>query len=82
MRVPMLCCSRDISKCRSFCRTIALWIVNTYSEFQVIMFSNNRNTTKYQSFLHNDHKPTDDATAIAIPQVFSAVLKIKDIKKK
>ena len=29
---------------------IALWIANTYSEFQVNFFSNNRDITKGQSF--------------------------------
>ena len=29
---------------------ITLWIVNTYSEFQVNIFSNNRDITKCQSF--------------------------------
>ena len=29
---------------------IALWIENTYSEFQVHIFSNNRDSTKCQSF--------------------------------
>ena len=41
----------------------ALWIVNSYSEFQVNIFSNNRDITKCQRF--------DDAKAIEIPQVFS-----------
>ena len=48
---------------------IALWIVNTYSDFQVNIFSNSRDITKCQKFLH-DTDP-DDAKAIAIPQVFS-----------
>ena len=39
--------------------------MNTYSEFQVNIFSNNRDITKCQ-FLHHD-----DAKAIAIPRVFS-----------
>ena len=47
---------------------IALWIVNTYSNFQVNIFSNNRYITKCQ-FLHHDY--SDNAKAIAIPQVFS-----------
>ena len=29
---------------------IALWIVNTYSEFQVNIFNNNRDITKWRSF--------------------------------
>ena len=29
---------------------IALWIVNTYSEFEVNIFSNNKDNTKCQSF--------------------------------
>ena len=41
---------------------IALWIVNTYSEFQLNIFHNNRDITKCQS---------DDGKAIAIPRVFS-----------
>ena len=34
---------------------IALWIVNTYSKFQVNIFSNKRNITKCQ-FSHPDEK--------------------------
>ena len=30
---------------------IALWIVNTYSEFQVYIFGNDRDITKCQSFV-------------------------------
>ena len=45
---------------------IALWIEKIYSEFQVSIFSNNRDITKCQSFC-----PPDAAKAIAIPQVFS-----------
>ena len=49
---------------------IALLIVNTYSEFQVNIFSNNRDITKYQ-FLHaNYNNDADDAKAIAMPWVF------------
>ena len=40
-------------------------IVNTYSEFQVNIFTNKQDITKYHKFLHDDDK------AIAIPQVFS-----------
>ena len=42
---------------------IALWIVNTYFEFQVIIFSNKRDITKCQSFY------TPPMTTI--PRVFS-----------
>ena len=48
---------------------IALLIVNTYSEFQVNIVSNNRNITKCQFLYHKDED--DDAKAIAIPPVFS-----------
>ena len=39
--------------------------LDTYSEFQANIFSNNRDITKCQ-FLHDDSN--DDAKAIAIPQ--------------
>ena len=45
---------------------IALWIVDTYSEFQVNIFSNNREITK---FLH--YAEDDDDGAKAISRVFS-----------
>ena len=44
----------------------ALWVVNTYSEGQVNTFRSNRDITKFHGFLHDD---SDDAKAIAIPQV-------------
>ena len=49
---------------------IALWKVNTYSKFQVNIFSNNKDITK--QFLHHDNnEDKDDPKAIAIPVVFS-----------
>ena len=45
---------------------IVLWIVKTYSEFHVYIFSYNRDY-KMSKFLHGK----DDAKAIAIPLVFS-----------
>ena len=48
---------------------IALWIVNTYSEFQVNIFSNNRDITKCQFLHHDDDDNNDDAKAIAIPRI-------------
>ena len=51
---------------------IALWIVNTYSEFQVNIFNNNRDITRCQSLnANNNNDDNDDANAIAIPHVFS-----------
>ena len=52
---------------------IDLWIVNTYSEFQVNIFSNNRDITKYQSFCTTTSTTdNNDAKAIAIvTSVFS-----------
>ena len=53
---------------------IALSIVNTYSKFQVNIFSNNRDITKCQKFLHidnNDDEDDNDAKAIAICRVIS-----------
>ena len=52
---------------------IALWMVNTYSKYQVNIFSNNRDITKCHSFCmtmttDNDN---DDVKAIPIPWVFS-----------
>ena len=54
---------------------IALWIVNTYSAFQVNTFSN-RDITRYykmSKFLHYANDDPDDvnAKAIAMPQLFS-----------
>ena len=48
---------------------IALSIVNTYSEFQVNIFSNNRDIYKISQFLHNNDN--DDTKAISIPWVLS-----------
>ena len=49
---------------------IALWIVNTYIEFQINIFNNNKDITKCHSSLHaNDDN--DNAKAIAIPRGFS-----------
>ena len=45
---------------------IASWIVNTYSEFQVNIFSN-RDVTKCTTMTMDN----DNVNAIAIPQVFS-----------
>ena len=41
---------------------IAPWIVNRYFDFQVNIFSNHKDITKCQSFLHDDDN--DDAKAI------------------
>ena len=51
----------------------ALWIVNTCSEFQVNLCSNNTDITKCQHFLQADDAAAtdDDAKATAIPRVFS-----------
>ena len=54
---------------------IVLWIVNTYSEFQVNIFSNKRDITKCQ-FLHND-ADADDAKAIAIPRFSPETAELK-----
>ena len=48
---------------------IALWIANTFSEFQVNFFSNKSDITKCQSNLHHNNKD-NDTKAIAIPRVF------------
>ena len=51
---------------------IALWTVNTHSEFQVKIFSNNRDITKCHNFLHEDDNNEDDGDkAVAILRVFS-----------
>ena len=50
---------------------IALWIVNTYSKFQVNIFYNKRNITNCQSFSMTPMLPTIQK-AIAIPRFFSA----------
>ena len=47
---------------------IDLWIVNTYSEFQVNIFSNNRDIQTVK-VLHTDDN--DNTKAIAVPWVFS-----------
>ena len=57
-------------------KRIALWIVNTHSEFQVNIFSNNRDITKCQ-FLHADNTA---AKAIAISQVFSKNNRVNKMK--
>ena len=49
---------------------IALWMVNTYSKFQINIFSNHRDVTKCQSFC-TTVTVNDDAKAIAISSVFS-----------
>ena len=46
---------------------IALSIVNTYYEFEVNIFSNNRDIKKCLKFLQDN----DDGKAIAVPWVFS-----------
>ena len=56
---------------------IALWIVNTYSESQVNIFSSNRDISKCQKFLHND-----DAKTIAIPRVFTENSQAKKLENK
>ena len=45
----------------------ALWIVNTYSGFQVSFFSDNRDY-KMAKFLHEDNN--NDAKTVTIPWVF------------
>ena len=47
---------------------IALWIANTYSKFQVNIFSNDREITKWQYLRDDDY---DDAKAIAVSRIFS-----------
>ena len=47
---------------------IVIWITNTYSEFEVNIFSNNRDMTKCQCFLHDID---NDSKAKEIPPVFS-----------
>ena len=51
---------------------IALWKVNTYSEFQVNILNNNR-YYKMSTFLHdhNDANENVNDKPIAIPRVFS-----------
>ena len=49
---------------------IALWIVNTYSEFQGNIFSSKQDITNVKIFAAADND-NDDTKAIAIPQVFS-----------
>ena len=56
---------------------IALWIVNTYSEFQVNIFSNNRDITKCHSFCTTT-SDNDDDKAIAIPLIFSENIRAKN----
>ena len=55
--------------------SVIVWIdfctVNTYPEFQVNIFSNNRDITKCHSFCTTTTTDNDDAKAIAIPRVFS-----------
>ena len=58
---------------------IVLWIENTYSEFQVNIFSNNRDIIKCYSFLHHDDN--NDAKAIASSPVFSENSRAKKKKK-
>ena len=54
---------------------MALWTVNTYSEFEVNFFSNNREITKCRSFCRTTMMPmkpnNDNTNAIAIPRVSS-----------
>ena len=69
---------------------IALWKMNTYSQLQVNIFSNNRDITKCQSFstITTTAPNNDDPKAIAIPLVFSENTRAKNtgtkdyIKKK
>ena len=49
---------------------MALWIVNTYSKFQVNNFSYKKRYYKKSKFKH-DNDDKDNAKAVAIPQVFS-----------
>ena len=53
----------------------ALWVVNTYSEYKVNIFSKNRDITKCQ-FLHTNDNA--DAKVIAIPWVLSENSKAKN----
>ena len=55
---------------------IALQIVNTYSEFQVNIFCNNRDYYKMSKFLHDA-----DAKAIVILRVFSENSQAKNISR-
>ena len=52
---------------------VSLLIVNNYSEFQVNIFSNNRDIIKCQSFraTPDDDAADDDAKAMTIPRCFS-----------
>ena len=47
----------------------ALWIVNTYTVFQVNIFSNETDIKKMSKFLHHNDD-NGDAKAEAIPEVF------------
>ena len=50
---------------------VFLFIVNNYSEFQVNIFSYDRDIRKYQSFLHDaDDCEADDDGSMTIPRLF------------
>ena len=59
---------------------IALWIVNTCSEFQENIFSNNKRYYKMSKFLYTA-TADDEAKAIAIPQVFSENRQGRNLRK-
>ena len=61
---------------------IAHWIVNTYSEFQVNIYSNNRDITKCHSFCETTTPNNDDAKAIAIPRFSPKIAKPARTAKK
>ena len=58
---------------------IVLWIVNTYSEFQVNIFTNKRDITKCHSFCMTTTMTTPKATAI--PRVFYENSQAKNVTK-
>ena len=57
---------------------IALWTVNTYSKFQVNIFSNNERYYKMSQFLHH-HDDNAKAIANSIPRVFSKNSQAKNL---
>ena len=59
--------------------TVWIRIVNTYSEIQVNIFSNNSDITKCQSFWHDAAPAANDTKAIAIPQVLSENNQAKNV---
>ena len=49
---------------------IALWIINTYSKFEVNIFSNKKRYYKMSKILHAATDNNASTKAIAIPRVF------------